>query len=194
MAAVIVAGAVVVAANVLNGGGKPSAAGSHSPSSPGSPASPTARREAGTVSGLLSSSGATRGMLGPAVDAIEYNCASLTPGKLATEVATINTVADQRQSEYARAFNLRVSAISNGSQLKKDLLTALQASLNADNDYLRWARQEQNNGCFPAGNSSAFNRAGGYDSQAVTAKSTFANEWNPVARQYGLPQVSAASI
>ena len=78
-------------------------------------------------------------------------------------------------------------------QLKNGLLNALQASLNADTDYLQWARQEQA-GCFPASNSTAFNAAGSWDTQAVTAKTSFANQWNPVAQQYSLPTVTEENI
>ena len=194
-AAVIAVAAVVVIVLMNKGGGNPPANGSSSSAStPASSSPPTARAQATAISNVLSSSSATRGMLGPAVNAIEYNCASLSSSQLSSDVSTIQTVARQRNSEYHRAFNLQVSALTNGSQLKNDLLTALQASLNADNDYLKWAREEQSSGCFPAGNSAAFNNAGGYDNQAVTAKTTFANEWNPVAQQYGLPQVSQADI
>jgi hypothetical protein len=89
---------------------------------------------------------------------------------------------------------LQVSALANGSQLKNDLLNALQESLSADNDYLKWAREEQQSGCFPAGDSAAFNQAGVHDDNAVTAKTVFASEWNPVAQRYRLRQVPQATI
>jgi hypothetical protein len=153
----------------------------------------SARAQATAISNLLGTSRVTRGMLQPAVSDIQANCSTLTPAQLASDVATIKTVADQRQSEYSQAFGLQVGALANGSQLKNGLLDALQASLNADNDYLRWGRQEQGR-CFPATQSAAFNQAGQNDTQAATAKSTFATEWNPVAAQYGLPAVSQGDI
>jgi hypothetical protein len=143
---------------------------------------------------LLAMSQSARGKLQPAVSDIQGNCSSLSSGQLAADVATIRTVAEQRQKEYSQASGLQVGALANGSQLKTDLLTALRASLKADNDYLSWASQEQRQGCFPASSSSAFNNAGGWDAQAVTAKSNFANEWNPIAQLYALPTVTQASI
>jgi len=196
----VVIAAAVVAVTVLNRGSNGSNGGNQSSSSPAtsssspatSPAS-TAQSQATAMSNLLGTSSVTRGMLEPAVSDIENNCSALSGSQLASDVATIRTVASQRQSEYSQAFQLQVGALANGAQLKNGLLDALQASLNADNDYLKWGREEQS-GCFPATGSSAFNNAGGWDTQAVNAKTTFASEWNPVAQQYNLPTVNQADI
>ncbi len=161
-------------------------------SSPSSPSS-SAAAQATRISDLLGTSRVTRGMLQPAVSDIENNCSALSPAQFASDVTTIRTVADQRQKEYSQAFGLRVAALANGRQLQNDLLNALQASLNADNDYLQWARQEQQS-CFPAPNSRAFKAASGWDTQAMTAKANFASEWNPVAQRYSLPAVTQADI
>jgi serine/threonine protein kinase len=166
---------------------------SHGGASSPPASSPAAAAQAKKISNLLGTSSVTRGMLQPALGDIENNCRSLSPGQLATDVATIRTVAIQRQREYTQAFGLQVAALANGRLLKKDLLYALEASLRADDDYLRWARQEQL-GCFPVPNSRAFSAAAGWDNKAVTAKTNFANEWNPVARQYSLPAVMQAGI
>ena len=136
---------------------------------------------------------ASRGKLQPAVSDIENNCSALTSSQLAADITIIRSVAINRQSEYNQASSLSVGALANGSNLKNGLLDALRASLNADNDYLRWARQEQQ-GCFLATNSDAFNQAGTWDAQAVTAKTDFASQWNPVAQRYALPPVTQADI
>ena len=198
----VVIAAAVVAVTVLNrsntgnggnGGNASSSPPSTSSSSPATSPPPTAQSQATAMSNLLGTSSVTRGMLEPAVSDIENNCSALSGSQLASDVATIKTVASQRQGEYSRAFQLQVGALANGSQLKNGLLDALQSSLNADNDYLKWAREEQS-GCFPASESSAFNNAGGWDNQAVDAKTTFASQWNPVAQQYNLPTVNQADI
>jgi serine/threonine-protein kinase len=172
--------------------GTQSAGGASSPPA-SSPASSSTATQAKKISNLLGTSSVTRGMLQSAVSDIESNCRSLSSGQLATDAATIGTVASQRQKEYSQASGLQFAAVANGRQLKNDLLFALQASLRADSYYLRWARQEQQ-GCFPAQNSRAFNAAGGWDKKAVVAKANFANEWNPVAQQYSLPVVTQADI
>ncbi len=172
--------------------GTPSPGHSSSPPASSSPAS-TAASQATAISSLLEMSRASRGKLQPAVSEIENNCSSLTSSQLAADVATIRGVAMNRQSEYSQAFNLHVATLANGSSLKNGLLDALQASLNADNDYLKWARQEQA-GCSPASSSTAFNQAGTWDGRAVAAKTSFADQWNPVAQRYSLPAVNQADI
>ena len=172
--------------------GTPSPGHSSSPPASSSPASPAAA-QATAISSLLEMSRASRGKLQPAVSEIENNCSSLTSSQLAADVATIRGVAMNRQSEYSQALNLDVAALANGGSLKNGLLDALQASLNADNNYLKWARQEQA-GCSPASSSTAFNQAGTWDGRAVAAKTSFADQWNPVAQQYSLPAVNQADI
>jgi hypothetical protein len=210
----LVAGVLVVAiaavglvlAGVIGGkhGGNPDSIGSSTPpssssppsSSPASSSPPPAQSASGqaaAVSSLLKTSEATRGKLGPAVSEIQDYCSSLTSTQLASEVSTIQTVANQRQGEYNQAQTLQVSLLRNGGELRTDLLNALQYSLNADNDYLQWAQQEQQ-GCFPASQSQPFNAAANADVQAVNAKTSFANLWNGVAPQYGQPTVNQGQI
>jgi hypothetical protein len=161
--------------------------GSSTPPSSSSP--PTAAGQAHAISSLLSASEATRVMLGPAVEAIENNCYSLTSTQIATDVMTIRTVATQRRSEYSRAQALQVSALTDGAQLKADLENALMYSLSSDNDFLRWAQQEQA-GCTPTSSSAAFQAAGTTDSESTAAKTSFANLWNTIGPGYGYPAVN----
>jgi Protein kinase domain len=202
---VVVAGAAAVALGVVgtgkhHGSGQsssppvsPSRSSSPSPSQSSSSPATSAAAQASAVSNLLSSSEATRGELQPAVSDIQDNCSALSSAQLASDVSTIKAVAMQRTSEYNQALGLQTGALPNGAELKTDLLNALQASLNADNDYLTWAQQEQS-GCFPATSSTAFNDAGNADVQAVDAKTSFANLWNTIAPQYGQPTVSQGDI
>jgi hypothetical protein len=195
-----------VLAGVIGGkhGGSPGSSDSSTPPPSSSPPSSTpasssppptasASGQAAAVSSLLKTSEATRGKLGPAVSEIQNYCSSLTSTQLASEVSTIQTVANQRQSEYNQAQTLQVSLLQNGGELRTDLLNALQYSLNADNDYLQWAKQEQQ-GCFPASQSQPFNAAVNADQQAVNAKTSFANLWNSIAPQYGQPTVNQGQI
>jgi hypothetical protein len=69
----------------------------------------------------------------------------------------------------------------------------LRASLDADRDYLTWARQQRNR-CTPTTRSGAYATAISADGQAGAAKDTFVQAWNPIAAKYGLPQESPGDI
>jgi hypothetical protein len=140
------------------------------------------------VSNLLSSSEATRRSLEGAVAEVR-NCSSL-PGA----TSQIQAVASQRNAEYRRASALSMGALASGTVVKSDLLAALHASLDADRDYLTWARQQLRSGCKPAGQSGAYNAAFTADEQAGSAKAAFVQVWNPVAGKYGEPQESPGDI
>lgn len=189
-AAVAVTIAVIDARN--NGHGQPGKSlGTSSSSLPQSAS--VAQAQATAIGNLLSTSKATRGQLGPAVFDIEANCSTLTPGQLSADVSTIKTVAMQRRDEYAQAQALQTDALPNGAQMKTDLLNALQYSMNADDDYLQWAQQEQT-ACTPVADSSAHSAAITASSQASSAKTAFANLWDSIAASYGQQTVSPTDI
>jgi len=159
------------------------------PSSSAGPASSTlASRQAAAVSSLLISSAATRKALEGAVSEVR-NCS-----RLHNATRRIQTVVTQRSTEYGRASALSMAALANGAAVKSDLLAALRTSLDADRDYLTWARQQMASGCTPAGQSSAYNAAFSADQQAGAAKQAFVHVWNPVATKYGVPRESPGDI
>jgi Protein kinase domain len=181
---------VIVLALVLSSGSSPSTsnASSHTPSSvPSASSSTLASHQAAAVSKLLGSSGATRRTLEIAVSEVR-NC-----GRVPRAVNQMQRVVNQRSLEYRRASALSLTAIGHGAAVKSDLLAALRNSLDADRDYLAWARQERG-GCKPASQSAAYNAAFSADSQAGTSKQAFVQVWNPVATKYGMPQESAGDI
>jgi len=190
LAAVAVVVVGIIAGVALSGGSSPStpAASSNAASPTPSTSTTLAARQATAVSSLLSSSAATRRSLEGAVDDAR-NCSNL-----ASATSQIQAVASQRNAEYRRAKALSMGALANGTTVKSDLLAALRASLDADRDYLTWARRELHSGCRPAGRSPAYNAAVSADSQAGSAKATFVQAWNPVATKYGDPQESASDI
>jgi serine/threonine protein kinase len=157
-------------------------------STPSVSASVLASRQAAAVSNLLGSSTATRQALESAVTQIQA-CTNLSGA-----VSQIQNVVDQRSSQYERASALPTAALASGATLKSDLITALRDSLNADRDYLTWARQQLTSGCTPGAQSSAYNTAYAADQQANAAKAQFALAWDPVAARYGVSQQSADSI
>jgi hypothetical protein len=183
---------IIVLALVLSSGSSPgtSNASSHTPSStaPSASSSALASHQAAAVSNLLGSSGATRRTLEVAVSEVR-NC-----GRVPRAVNQMQRVVNQRSLEYRRASALSLTAIANGAAVKSDLLAALRHSLDADRDYLAWARQERAGPCKPASQSAAYNAAFSADSQAGTSKQAFVQAWNPVATKYGMPQESAGDI
>jgi hypothetical protein len=97
-------------------------------------------------------------------------------------------------SEYKQVENLRISAIQNGAALKTELTKAMLISLNIDNEYLQWARQQKTSGCTIGINSPYYQKATTSDTTATNDKMTFVDTWNPIAQQYGLQQFTADQI
>jgi hypothetical protein len=193
VAAVAVALAIVVGL-LLSGRSSPttptaSHAASPAPSSSTGPASRNlASRQAAAVSNLLISSAAARKTLEGAVNEVR-NCS-----RLRSATRRIQAVVTQRSTEYSHASALSMAALADGAVVKSDLLAALRTSLDADRDYLTWARQQLASGCTPAGQSSAYNAAFSADQQAGAAKQAFVQVWNPVAAKYGVPPESPGDI
>jgi hypothetical protein len=189
-AAAIVIVAVVVGLTLSgrSGPGTSDASSRTASSGPQASGAALASRQAGAVSSLLGTSAATRRSLEGAVSEIR-NCSNL-PGA----AGQIRTVVSQRSTEYRHASALSLSGVANGTAVKSDLLAALRASLDADRDYLTWARQQPHSGCKPAAQSAAYSTAISADGQAGAAKNAFVQAWNPVATKYGLPQESPGGI
>ncbi len=163
--------------------------GSNQSSSTGSGV-PTARSEATAVNTLLVNSANSR---------LQWNSNTLTNNvgqciNINSDVTQIGDIAQQRMTELNQASALQTGAVPNGVALKSQLMTALQISLNIDNDYLAWARQQQSSGCTVGTNSAYYQTATSEDPQATADKMTFLNTWNPIANQYGLQQFTAGQI
>lgn len=173
-----------------SGNGKPQ---EHGSSRPGTRSSSVADAQAASLSSLLGTSVQTHATLQTAVLDIEDNCSSLSSGQFSTDVAAIQAADSQRQTEYASARGLNLTALRNATMLKSDLIQALFYSLQADNNFLTWARQEQN-GCLPLDQSKAFQTATSDSTTASTNKASFASLWNPEARSYGQQMVTPGDI
>ena len=140
------------------------------------------------MNSLLGSSQAARTALqGPVVEV--GNCANLL-----TAITQIQAVVNQRSAELSQASALSATALPDGAALKSDLIAALRSSLDADENYLTWAQQQQSSGCTPDGASSAYGAAADAGEQADAAKDVFARAWNPVAVRYGIAQISSGSF
>ena len=165
----------------------PSAASLRGTPSP-SPASPLAAEQAAALNMLLTSSAAARTSLHDAVTQVR-GCTNL-----ANAVRQLQGVVNQRAGEYSQASALPTSALPDGAAMKTELIAALSSSLQADRDYLNWARHQRPGGCTPSDQSSAYNAANGASQVANTAKEAFVQVWNPVAARYGIKPESARSI
>jgi serine/threonine protein kinase len=166
----------------------PAASSPAASSTPSVSASILASRQASAVSNLLGSSAATRLTLEGAVSQVRA-CTNLSGA-----VSQIQSVVDQRSTQYERASALPMGDLASGALVKSDLITALRDSLNADRYYLTWAQQQLNTGCAPGAQSGAYITAYDADQQANAAKAQFALVWDPIAARYGVSQQSPASI
>jgi hypothetical protein len=185
-AATIVVVLGIVGIVLLQGPGHP-AAPLPAASSASPVASATASRQAAAVHTLLGSSAVTRKDLIGAVAQVR-SCV-----RVPAAVSQIQQVVNQRSTEYSRASAISTAALADGATVKADLLAALRNSLQADRDYLTWARQQLAR-CRPAAPSRAYNAAIVADQQADVAKVTFVRVWNPVAAKYGLPAETTSSF
>ena len=156
--------------------------------SPAPSPSALASGQAVAVGHLLTSSAATRQALNGAINEV-LNCTNMSGA-----ASQIQNAVSQRGSEYRQASALSASGLPQGAAVKSDLIAALRTSLDADQAYLTWARQELNLGCTQPEQSTAYGAANSADQAADAAKQTFVQVWNPIAVKYGVPRQSAGSI
>ena len=179
----------VVVAFVLSKHSAPGAPLPHTSSSgPSSATSRLASRQAAAVDALLTTSAATRKSLVVAIRQAG-NCVHLPRA-----VARIQRVVNQRSAEYSHALALSTAAMARGATVKSDLIAALRNSLDADRDYLTWARHQLNSGCAPTSQSSAYQAALSADRQADSSKAAFVQVWNSLAARYGVRQKTPGEI
>jgi len=176
----------VVVAFVLSKQSGPGTPLPHTSSS--GPSAASASRQAAAVDTLLTTSAATRKSLVVAIRQAG-NCVHLPRA-----VARIQRVVNQRSAEYHHALGLSTAAMARGATVKSDLISALRNSLDADRDYLTWARQQLNSGCTPTSQSSAYQAALAADRRADTAKAAFVQVWNSLAARYGVREKSPGEI
>jgi hypothetical protein len=150
----------------------------------------TAQSEATSISNLLMSSANTRTQWDSTTLVNDTgNCVDIDE-----DVTQIGDIANSRSSELNQVEGLQFDKLSNGSSLKSQLMSALQISLQIDNDYLNWAKQQQSSGCAYGFNNTYYSNASAEDNQATNDKQAFLDNWDPVASQYGLPQFSSGQI
>ena len=151
---------------------------------------PTAQDQATSISNLLMSSANTRP---------QWNAQTLVNNTgncvdIDEDVTQIGDIANSRSSELSQVQTLQFDQLPNGASLKSQLMTALQVSLQIDNDYLKWAQQQQSSGCAYGFSNTYYDNATNEDSTATNDKQAFLDSWDPVASQYNLEQFSAGQI
>ncbi|MEV4564363.1 hypothetical protein AB0K12_11405 [Nonomuraea sp. NPDC049419] len=146
-----------------------------------------ARRQARELDVLLSSSNSSRSDLTEAIDeAVLCERAGLD---------TIRDITNARRRQLTAARRLTVSALPDGAQLRDALVTALDASYQADLAFLSWARKLAADGCPGVGRDHRDYRRGlDWSKAAHEAKTRFVRTWRPVAKKYGLTVWKARQI
>ncbi len=145
---------------------------------PGPSQDPAGYTEVQAVNGILSVTGSSRSSLGSALNDLG-NCTNIDGA-----IGVLQRVASERSDQVTRAQQLDVHALPSGDAIKSTLVEALSDSLQADNAYVAWGRNEQVYGCGADQNKAAGDQA---SAAATSAKQRFVAAWNPVAVRYGLP-------
>ncbi|KAB2342191.1 hypothetical protein [Actinomadura rudentiformis] len=107
------------------------------------------------------------------------SCSTVT-----SDIEPLRQLINERTTHLRQARNVQTDAIPDGESLRQALVSMLQATLDADNEYLRWAERPV---CTSAGKSSTITQA---NDAATTAKQSFVGLWNGIATQYGQPTYS----
>jgi hypothetical protein len=145
-----------------------------------------------TLGSDLARSAAVRSTVQAAIDDVQ-NC-SESPGR---GEAALQQAINTRHDILQGLTTLDVSSLPNGAQLVSTLTTAMQNSLNADNDYHAWMADLVSAGSTCGSNASQDSNyvAGGTaSSAATTSKNDFLAIWNPMAPRYGQQPYSATGF
>ncbi|RBQ14798.1 hypothetical protein DP939_39190 [Spongiactinospora rosea] len=148
----------------------------------------TAKGQAQAVDDLLSDSGGARSGLGPALVQVRQ-CEETT-----SAISTIERVTEARRKQVEQVRTLELGAVTDGATIKNRLTTALQASLDADESFLTWARRRANDCDADWTKDPDYNAGLSSSTKATAAKQEFIQLWNPVAEDHGLPDRAAHEI
>jgi serine/threonine protein kinase len=169
----------------------PAASPSVSPSS-SSPSQPPGTAAMATLASYLRQSAAVRPTVQAAINNVQ-NCSESPSHAEATVQQAITT----RQGILQGLQTLSVSGLPNGTQLVSALTTAMQDSLNADNDYHAWMADLVSSGNTCGSNpnqDSNYVNGGTASSDATTSKNAFLSLWNPMAPTYGQQTYTATGF
>jgi hypothetical protein len=146
-----------------------------------SSSSPSAAQAAQNLAALLAQSVSDRRSIDHA-----YNDATKCGPGLDQDSRTFRNAASSRQQLLGRLAGMPGRSALSG-QMLGDLTSAWRASVEADQDYAKWARDLVSAGCV-GGNPTDphFVAAKTPNLHATADKRAFVRQWNPLAAQYGL--------
>jgi hypothetical protein len=111
--------------------------------------------------------------------------------------ATLQQAINTRQNILQSLSTLSTSGLPNGPRLVSDFTTAMQNSLDADNDYHTWLADLVNEGVSCPSSSSRdsnYTNAVSADSASTASKQAFVAVWNPMAPRYGQQTYSGSDF
>ncbi|WP_344840298.1 hypothetical protein [Actinocorallia longicatena] len=138
-----------------------------------------AKSQATAVDGVLSDMTASRKKL----ESITYNCSDKSG-----DISTFKTAVSEREAQLGDVDDLNLDALDGGDDLKAALKDALQASIDANGEAIKFLRDE--GGC----DGDAAERLQEWNDKAGKAKTKFLGLWNPVAEAQGLPERTREEI
>ncbi|UQU62690.1 hypothetical protein COUCH_27130 [Couchioplanes caeruleus] len=155
----------------------------------GSDVSPDESSQASALHELLTSSGAARHSIQPAIANVK-KCADLDGSARVFAAAAGN-----RSSHRSQADTLDYSALDNGERLHTVLVDALEASYRADIAFRDWAN-DLSGGCTrnAASSSSLLADAMDASAEAQSHKKTFVALWNPICDRYGWSAIKETDV
>jgi hypothetical protein len=156
---------------------------SASPSVSSSPTQLPGAAAMATLGSYLSQSAAVRPSVQDAINGVQ--ACSESP---ASAEPVLQQAITTRQNILQDLQTLSVTGLPNGAQLVSAFTTAMQNSLNADNDFHAWLADlvSSGNACGSNPNQdSNYVAAGNADTASTASKAAFVNLWNPMAPEYG---------
>ena len=138
---------------------------------------------------VLISSRDARSQLNPAVADVSA-CRRLDKA-----VRTFRTVGENRRILLSSLDSTPVDRIPDGTALVGSLRQALEASRDADDAWLDWARAERANGCAHGSDSALYRRALRVNRRVDGPKTAFVDAWNTrIAPQYDVQEFTRGEI
>ena len=174
-----------------NSGHQPNPSGTNNPSTTTTTVNPVGQQQAQALNGLLTQSASDRSQVVGATQQIA-TCTDVSQA-----IETLRSAASARQTLITRLGQQQTSQLPNSGQLVSTLTSAWQNSADSDSSYASWGTDELDrlNGCVPNDTVDAsYVAAQTTDANASAAKQQFIGQWNPIATQYGLPQLTADQI
>lgn len=145
---------------------------------------------ASAIDSVLRQSGNARRTVVAATQSVS-NC---TAGP-ASELSAMQGAISSRESALQRLSSIAPTDLPDGATLVSDVNSALKASDQADQDFVRWMHDIEGSSCpYVSSSDSNYQGATSASAQADGAKQALLSLWNPVAAQFGLTQYTAGQI